>query len=167
MGVTPISIPPSQWASFSDAFNQDWVNSMQPPSAPSPTMLPVPTVAAPTDLLAGTPYAQPGIPGTGGVGGIPAAGGGGLFSGGFGMDEAKLALGGLQTIGQLWGAFQAAKMAKKQFNFTKDITETNLANQIRSYNTQLEDRSRSRAVVEGQSAAEAQAYIDRNKAVRR
>lgn len=97
---------------------------------------------------------------------MPGAGGG-LFAGMNGMDTAKLALGGLQTIGSLWGAFQSAKMAKKQFNFTKDITETNLANQIRSYNTQLEDRSRSRAVMEGQSAAQAQDYIDRNKAVRR
>lgn len=99
-------------------------------------------------------------------GSAPSIANGGFLKG-FGMDEAKLAMGGLQTIGQLWGAIQSAKLAKKQFNFTKDITETNLANQIRAYNTQLEDRSRSRAVVEGQTADQAQAYIDRNRAVRR
>ncbi len=99
--------------------------------------------------------------------GAPTMGGaGGGFLGGFGMPEAQAALGGLETIGKLWGAWQSAKLAKKQFNFTKDVTNTNLANQIRAYNTQLEDRSRSRAVVEGQSAAQAQDYIDRNKAVR-
>lgn len=84
---------------------------------------------------------------------------------GFGMnlDTAKLALSGLGTIGKLWAAFQAQKLAKKQFDFTKRITETNLANQVQSYNTTLEDRGRSRAFAEGQSAADAQSYIDKNR----
>lgn len=101
-------------------------------------------------------------------GGIPNMGGGGLGGSGMGgMDIANGVLGGLQTIANIWGAFEARKLAKKQFNFTKDITETNLANQIKSYNTTLSDRSRSRAAVEGQSAEQAQAYIDQNKMVRR
>ena len=102
-----------------------------------------------------------------GMTGLPAAGGG--SSGWFGIDglgknidTLKLGLGGLQTIGNLWAAFQAQNLAKKQFNFTKDITNTNLANQIQSYNTSLADRARSRAAVEGQSAAQSQAYIDQN-----
>ena len=84
---------------------------------------------------------------------------------GFGMnlDTAKLALSGLGTIGNLWAAFQAQKLAKKQFDFTKRITETNLANQVQSYNTTLEDRGRSRAFAEGQSASDAQSYIDKNR----
>jgi len=84
---------------------------------------------------------------------------------GFGanLDTAKLALSGLGTIGNLWAAFQAQKLANKQFDFTKRITETNLANQVQSYNTTLEDRGRSRAFAEGQSAADAQSYIDKNR----
>lgn len=82
---------------------------------------------------------------------------------GLNLDTAKLALSGLGTIGNLWAAFQAQKLAKKQFDFTKRITETNLANQVQSYNTTLEDRGRSRAFAEGQSASDAQAYIDKNR----
>lgn len=104
--------------------------------------------------------------GLGSLGGI----GGGM--GGFGgsasklMPKLMLGLGGLQTIGGLWQAFEANKLAKQQFKFTKDVTNTNIANQIKAYNTTLADRSRSRAVVEGQSAETAQAYVDQNKATR-
>lgn len=68
-------------------------------------------------------------------------------------------LGGIQAIGNLWAAFQSAKLAKKQFKFTKDITNTNLANQIQSYNTALTDRITSRAHMQGMSKDEANAYL--------
>jgi hypothetical protein len=82
---------------------------------------------------------------------------------GFNMPTANLLLGGLQTIGSLWNAWEQRKMAQEQFNYKKEITESNLKNQIQSYNTTLEDRSRSRAFTEGQDAATAQAYIDKNR----
>lgn len=79
-------------------------------------------------------------------------------------DAIKTGIGSIESIGKLWNAFQMSKLAKDQFNFTRDITNTNLANQIQSYNTALEDRARSRAVAEGQTDAQRDAYIEANKA---
>jgi hypothetical protein len=69
-------------------------------------------------------------------------------------------LGGIQSLGNLWAAFQSAKLAKKQFKFTKDITNTNLRNQIQSYNTALTDRITSRAHTQGMSQDEARSYLN-------
>lgn len=82
---------------------------------------------------------------------------------GMNMDTARLGLAGIGTLGSLWGAFQASSLAKKQFNYTKGVTETNLANQLKTYNTQLQDRANNRAIVEGRSPAETAAYFDANK----
>lgn len=72
-------------------------------------------------------------------------------------------IGGIGTLGNLWGSSRALGLARDQFNFQKEFANTNLANQIKSYNTALEDRARSRAAVEGQSQDQAQAYIDKNR----
>lgn len=82
---------------------------------------------------------------------------------GMNIGTAQLGLGGLQALAGIWGSHQANKLAKDQFKFTKDITNTNLANQIQSYNTALSDRSNTRAVMEGRDQASAQAYVDQNK----
>lgn len=97
---------------------------------------------------------------------LPSVGSGGGFMKGFGMDDARLALNGLQTIGNLWGAFQAMKLAKEQFKYTKGVTDTNLNNQIKTYNTSLADRAASRAVMQGQSQNDANAYVEQNKLTR-
>ena len=91
--------------------------------------------------------------------------GGGVpdFKLGFNAPTLQLGMQGLGTIGNLWGAWQSNKLAKDQLNFTKKFASMNLANQMKSYNTALEDRSRSRAAAEGQTSAEAQAYVDRNR----
>ena len=75
----------------------------------------------------------------------------------------QLGLGALGSLGNLYGAFQSNKLAKDQFNFAKGIANTNLNNQIKSYNTALEDRARSRAVAENRDQSTADAYIAANK----
>lgn len=82
---------------------------------------------------------------------------------GLNINTANLALSGLQTIGNLFAAFQANKLAKQQFKYTKKVTDANLGNQIQSYNTALTDRINSRYVMEGKSPEQAQSYLDVNK----
>lgn len=74
---------------------------------------------------------------------------------------------GLATLGSLWGAFQGNKLARKQFSAAQDAYNTNLTNQIKSYNTQLEDRIRGRhAPTNAIGQAEATRQIEANKLVR-
>jgi hypothetical protein len=74
---------------------------------------------------------------------------------------------GLATLGNLWGAFQGNKLARKQFSAAQDAYNTNLTNQIKSYNTQLEDRIRGRhSPTNAIGQAEADRQIEANKLVR-
>ncbi len=148
----PPSFSPGQWGNMNGLLS-GWGMGAQNPTAAaiqnvSPGMAPS-AVAAPS------------------VTGAPVAGGlqtGANSSGfGFNMPSAQLLLGGVQTIGSIWNAWESQKLAKKQFAFQKDVTETNLRNQIQAYNTTLEDRGRSRANTEGQSAEVAQSYVDSNR----
>jgi len=88
--------------------------------------------------------------------------GGGFWGGANGAQKIGAMLNGLGTIGNLWGSFKALSLANKQFEFQKKFSNANLANQIQSYNTTLADRSRSRAVVEGQSPDQAANYVSSN-----
>ena len=86
---------------------------------------------------------------------------------GLNMDTANFGLKGLATLGNLWGAFQGNKLARKQFSLASDAYNTNLTNQIKSYNTTLEDRIRSRYVHDDKAGqAEATRQIEANKLVR-
>lgn len=87
----------------------------------------------------------------------------GNFDLGMNAPTLKMGLSGIGTLGNLWGAWQSNRLARDQLNFTKDVTNTNLNNQIQSYNTALEDRARSRGAMEGQTTAETQSYIDKNR----
>ena len=145
----------------------NYLNTNQNSQNPWLTMMGIPIPQAGSVLSeAGLPqFANPGgiIPSAGASMGIGGAGaGGGLGAAGI----AGLAMQGLSTIGGLWAAFKAQKLAKQQFKYTKNVTDTNLNNQIKSYNTTLEDRIRSRAKVEGMSPEMAQAYIDNNRLTR-
>lgn len=98
----------------------------------------------------------------------PALTGGAGAMGSLGMNipTFQLGLGALGSLSNIYGGFQANKLAKDQLSFTKDITNTNLNNQVKSYNTALEDRARSRAVAENRDQASADAYIEKNKLTR-
>lgn len=143
MAISPFDIDYKRWDSMGDPNAQ--ANYFQGQGASQ--------VAAPNSLA---PVPQVQIDPIGGAG--PAASGG-L---GFNMDTLKLGLGGIQTIGNLWNSYQANKLAKETFNYTKDITDQNMANSIQGYNTSLADRIRARGAFEGQSQAEQDAYIKKN-----
>ncbi|QDH84030.1 hypothetical protein KMC60_gp57 [Achromobacter phage vB_AxyP_19-32_Axy11] len=118
-----------------------------------------------------TPAVAGALPGVGGGGalsvGSSAAGNTGIFGGlGMNIPTLQLGLGLLSSIGGIYSGMQANKLARDQFNFNKGVTETNLTNQIKSYNTSLEDRARSRAVTEGRDQASADEYIARNRLTR-
>ena len=81
---------------------------------------------------------------------------------GMNIGTGQLALGGIGTIGNLWSAWQAQKLAKEQFNYQQGITDTNLANQIQSYNTALTDRITSRGFTQGDSQSTIDQYIENN-----
>lgn len=72
-----------------------------------------------------------------------------------------LALGGLQTLGNLWGGYKSLNLANKQFDFSKMIAERNLANSTQSYNTALSDKINSRAESEMSTQAK-EAYLAKN-----
>ena len=87
---------------------------------------------------------------------------------GFNIPTGKLLFNGLGTLGQLWTGFQGAKLAKKSFEHTRDITNANLNNQISSYNTAIEDRARARFVGEGrgENSDQEREYVARNRLTR-
>lgn len=76
---------------------------------------------------------------------------------------AQIGLGAISTLGSLWSSFQQNKIAKKSLQLQEKTFETNLANQTQTYNTELEDRIRTRYDSERRDPAEADAYIDKNK----
>ena len=81
---------------------------------------------------------------------------------GMNLGTGQLVLGGIGSIGNLWSSWQAQKLAKEQFNYQKGITDTNLANQIQSYNTALSDRINARGFVQGDSQSTIDQYIEEN-----
>jgi hypothetical protein len=113
---------------------------------------------APVDMSSSL-MQMPQISAGGGAGGIGAAMGGP-------MGIANAAISGLQALGSLWMAHKQMKLAKKQFKFTKDVTNINLNNQMQSYNTALADRARSRGVMEGQTPDQVAGYISANQLTR-
>lgn len=83
---------------------------------------------------------------------------------GFNMPTLGLAIQGLSALGNLYQGLQANKLARKQFNFQKDFANTNLNNQMQSYNTALIDRAYARASMDSNFNPEK--YIEENRLTR-
>ena len=80
------------------------------------------------------------------------------------MPTAKLGVNAFTSLGSLWAAFKGLNQAKREFEFNKRITEKNLANSTKSYNTALEDKARARASASGNMSKEdIQKYIALNQ----
>ena len=116
-----------------------------PVAAPSVAGAAVPGVAAPGAV---------GVPGQAGQGtGFWQPGGG-----------ATIALGAIQTLGSLWNSFQQNSVAKKSLGLQTRAFEENLANTKDTYNTNLEDRIRSRYEgMSGGTQEQATQYINDHK----
>ena len=82
------------------------------------------------------------------------------------LKNGQAALGGLSALSGILNSSKASQLAKDQFKFTKDVTNTNLNNQIKSYNTALGDRANARAFTQNQDQSVADAYIDKNRLTR-
>lgn len=83
---------------------------------------------------------------------------------GFNMPTLGLAIQGLSALGNFYQGLQANKLAKKQFNFQKEFANTNLNNQMQSYNTALTDRAYARASMD--SNFDPEKYIEENRLTR-
>lgn len=78
-------------------------------------------------------------------------------------DLGQLGLGALNTGFGIYGGLKQLGLAQDQFNFTKNAFNTNLANTIKSYNTALEDKARSRYAYMTGDASNANDYIEKHK----
>lgn len=67
---------------------------------------------------------------------------------GFNIPTLQLGLGALNALAGMYNSWNMNKLAKQQFNLQKDVLNTNLNNQIKSYNNSLADQLRSRAAME-------------------
>ena len=101
-------------------------------------------------------------PGNSSVLGNPGTADSGL---GFNLGTLNMGVNALAAVGGLYNAFQSNKLAKDQFAFTKEVTNTNLNNQIKTFNTTMEDRARARARLDGREDTEAYTkdYMDKNR----
>lgn len=146
------------------------------PTGPAPlgvAVAPTPALSVSTAGPSAPAYAAPIGPPTAEAAGAEAAGDMSLWDGlkglvwdkekGFNLEGLSSIAKGIGGLGALWGSFQQNKMAQEAFDFQKQTYLDNYANQLKSYNTSLADRTESEAVQEGRSQQWAANKINRNK----
>lgn len=73
---------------------------------------------------------------------------------------------GVGALGNMWNAWQQNRLARDQFDFTKEAYNTNLDNQVQTYNTSLEDRTKARNSYLGRPASDTRAYMASHRLTR-
>lgn len=86
-----------------------------------------------------------------------------------GLQKLSLGMDTIRGLTNLWLGAQQNRLARDSFNLQKGVLDTNLANQIASYNTALEDRVAGRFSDRERAAKQPEIndYLDRNRAVNR
>lgn len=85
---------------------------------------------------------------------------------GFNIPTLQLGLSALNSLAGMYNSWNMNKLAKQQFNLQKDVLNTNLNNQIKSYNNSLADQLRSRAAMETGDANAYDSLIEERKLTR-
>lgn len=85
---------------------------------------------------------------------------------GFNIPTLQLGLGALNSLAGMYNSWNMNKLAQQQFNLQKDVLNTNLNNQIKSYNNSLVDQLRSRAAMETGDANAYDSLIEERKLTR-
>lgn len=130
------ALPSAAWGAGAQSWPGTEVMSPMAPLSLQPLNTTIPSLSSVSPQTGAQPQGMFGIEGLGAN-----------------IDTLKLGLGGLQSVAGIWNAMEQNKLAKKSFRLNEGILNTNLANSIRAYNSTLDDRLRSRQVVEGTSDA--------------
>lgn len=82
---------------------------------------------------------------------------------GFNMPTLQLGLTGLGTLAGIFNSFSQNRQQRDQFNYYRNLADTNMNNSIKNYNTRLEDRARARVAAEGGTQEDIDAYLEKNR----
>lgn len=161
VGSTPLSFGAAAPANANPtlggpAWSQQLAYSMGTPAAGVQAAAVTPTPNVTPNMTAASIASAAGA---GSVGGINPGG----ANGSSWWNNAGDIMSGIGTLGSIWAAIQANKIAKQSLAFKKDAFNKNYNNQVTSYNTALSDRAWARAAATGQSSDQTQGYIDQNK----
>ena len=154
----------SPWSGFSNLMGQganaigsglnsmgNWFSSFGTPDAPA-GVAPVGTQGINLPVTGGAPtYTAPSWDSFAGIFGDKNTSG-----------WAPTAVQGLSSLAQWQSGNKAAALAKDQFNFAKQMAQTNLANQAQLLNTAMEDRQNARRASSG-SYQDTASYMNENK----
>jgi hypothetical protein len=83
--------------------------------------------------------------------------------GGLNLDGLGSIMDGIGGAAKIYAALKSIGVAKDSLAFQKESYKTNLGNQTKTYNTNLEDKIASRYAYEGKSSADVDAYVEKHR----